>query len=209
MVAQLAHRVRQILIARDFKPTEHVGPSDAPSPSSLRSDSRWLGSDFSPRFAAGREPTTREPRCAEPRATIVVGKIDAAGRPVRQIELCTRHARVVVARRACALPRNPRSARLALTADLQSLAGIESEFNAVNMRRAAVLAEIGDELALASRNHVEWGKSDCQLRMGGLRVIPCFLALSFNCNCVAESLSFHFKPETRGLIRPLPPLENA
>jgi hypothetical protein len=40
----------------------------------------------------------RAPRCAETRATIVLRKIDAAGRPVRQIELCTRHAKVVVAR---------------------------------------------------------------------------------------------------------------
>lgn len=40
----------------------------------------------------------RAPRCAERRAPIVLRKIDAAGRPVRQIELCARHARVVVDR---------------------------------------------------------------------------------------------------------------
>lgn len=40
----------------------------------------------------------RAPRCAERRATIVLRKIDAAGRPVRQIELCERHAQVVIAR---------------------------------------------------------------------------------------------------------------
>jgi hypothetical protein len=44
----------------------------------------------------------RAPRCARNRATIVLRKIDAAGRPVRQIELCDRHAQVVIAReRAC------------------------------------------------------------------------------------------------------------
>jgi hypothetical protein len=32
------------------------------------------------------------------RATIVLRKIDAAGRPVRQIELCDRHAEAVIAR---------------------------------------------------------------------------------------------------------------
>jgi hypothetical protein len=31
-------------------------------------------------------------------ATVVLRKIDAAGRPVRQIELCERHAQVVIAR---------------------------------------------------------------------------------------------------------------
>jgi hypothetical protein len=40
----------------------------------------------------------RAPRCAEGRATIVLRKIDAAGRPVRQIELCDRHAEAVIAR---------------------------------------------------------------------------------------------------------------
>lgn len=40
----------------------------------------------------------RAPRCATSRATIVLRKIDAAGRPVRQIELCDRHAKVVIAR---------------------------------------------------------------------------------------------------------------
>ena len=40
----------------------------------------------------------RAPRCSMSRATIVLRKIDAAGRPVRQIELCDRHARVVIAR---------------------------------------------------------------------------------------------------------------
>jgi hypothetical protein len=39
----------------------------------------------------------RAPRCAQNRATIV-RKIDAAGRPVRQIELCERHAEAVIAR---------------------------------------------------------------------------------------------------------------
>ena len=32
------------------------------------------------------------------RATIVLEKIDAAGRPVRQIELCDRHAEAMIAR---------------------------------------------------------------------------------------------------------------
>jgi len=40
----------------------------------------------------------RAPRCAAGRATIVLRKIDAAGRPVRQIELCDRHAEAVIAR---------------------------------------------------------------------------------------------------------------
>jgi hypothetical protein len=40
----------------------------------------------------------RAPRCSVRRATIVLRKIDAAGRPVRQIELCDRHAEAVVAR---------------------------------------------------------------------------------------------------------------
>jgi hypothetical protein len=40
----------------------------------------------------------RAPRCTQTRATIVLRKIDSAGRPVRQIELCYRHAQVVIAR---------------------------------------------------------------------------------------------------------------
>ncbi len=40
----------------------------------------------------------RAPRCARSRATIVLRKIDAAGPPVRQIELCDRHAEAVIAR---------------------------------------------------------------------------------------------------------------
>jgi len=40
----------------------------------------------------------RAPRCATSRATIALRKIDAAGRPVRRIELCDRHADAVIAR---------------------------------------------------------------------------------------------------------------
>jgi hypothetical protein len=40
----------------------------------------------------------RAPRCAVQRATIVLRKLDAAGRPLRQIELCDRHSDVVIAR---------------------------------------------------------------------------------------------------------------
>jgi len=38
------------------------------------------------------------PSCAAQRATIVLRKLDAAGTPVRQIELCDRHADVAIAR---------------------------------------------------------------------------------------------------------------
>ncbi len=38
------------------------------------------------------------PRCARNRAMRVLRKIDAAGRPLRQIELCGRHAEAVIAR---------------------------------------------------------------------------------------------------------------
>jgi hypothetical protein len=41
---------------------------------------------------------SRTPRCAARRATIVLRKLDAAGRPLRQIELCDRHAETVIAR---------------------------------------------------------------------------------------------------------------
>jgi hypothetical protein len=37
-------------------------------------------------------------RCDRNRATIVLRKLDAAGRPVRQIELCDRHAEIVTVR---------------------------------------------------------------------------------------------------------------
>ena len=40
----------------------------------------------------------RAPRCAQSRATIVLRKIDIAGRPIRQMELCVRHAQIVLAR---------------------------------------------------------------------------------------------------------------
>jgi len=37
-------------------------------------------------------------RCSASRATTNLRKVDAAGRPVRQIELCDRHAEIVIAR---------------------------------------------------------------------------------------------------------------
>jgi len=40
----------------------------------------------------------RAPRCATSYTTIVLRKIDAAGRPVRQIELCDIHAEIMIAR---------------------------------------------------------------------------------------------------------------
>jgi hypothetical protein len=55
-------------------------------------------------FKSGACASSRAPRCATGRATIVLRKLDAAGRPVRQIELCDRHAEMVIAReRACGL----------------------------------------------------------------------------------------------------------
>lgn len=40
----------------------------------------------------------RAARCGRTRAIILLRKIDAAGRPVRQIEFCDRHATVMIAR---------------------------------------------------------------------------------------------------------------
>jgi hypothetical protein len=63
-----------------------------------------LEPDFNPAATAvqigrcGYQCPCRAPRCAVRRATIVLRKLDAAGRPVRQIELCDRHADVVIAR---------------------------------------------------------------------------------------------------------------
>jgi hypothetical protein len=63
-----------------------------------------LNPDFDPAPTAvqigrcGYPCPCRAPRCTQTRATMVLRKIDAAGRPVRQIELCTRHAQVAVAR---------------------------------------------------------------------------------------------------------------
>lgn len=63
-----------------------------------------LQPDFDPRPTAvqigrcGYLSPCRAPRCAASHATIVLRKIDAAGRPVRQIELCDRHAEAVITR---------------------------------------------------------------------------------------------------------------
>ena len=63
-----------------------------------------LAPDFNPEATAiqigrcGYLCPCRAPRCARDRATIVLRKLDAAGRPVRQIELCDRHADIVIAR---------------------------------------------------------------------------------------------------------------
>jgi hypothetical protein len=63
-----------------------------------------LEPDFDPAPAAiqiGRcryPAPCRAPRCAASHATIVLRKIDAANSPVRQIELCERHADAVIAR---------------------------------------------------------------------------------------------------------------
>ena len=62
-----------------------------------------LEPDFNPAAAAvqighcGYLCPCRAPRCAGHRATIVLRKLDAAGRPIRQIEL-DRHADAVIAR---------------------------------------------------------------------------------------------------------------
>jgi hypothetical protein len=67
-------------------------------------DETMLEPDFDPLPTAvqigrcGYACPRRAPRCAKRRATIVLRKIDAAGRPVRQIELCERHALIVIAR---------------------------------------------------------------------------------------------------------------
>lgn len=63
-----------------------------------------LAPDFDPQPTAvqigrrGYAIPCRAPRCLTNRATIVLRKIDAAGRLVRQIELCERHAELVIAR---------------------------------------------------------------------------------------------------------------
>jgi len=57
-----------------------------------------LEPDFNPAPTAvqigrcGYPSQCRAPRCEASRAAIVLRKIHAAGRPVRQIELCSRHA---------------------------------------------------------------------------------------------------------------------
>jgi hypothetical protein len=48
--------------------------------------------------ASSRYARQVTPRRAQTRATIVLRKIDAAGRPVRQVELSDQHAQVVVDR---------------------------------------------------------------------------------------------------------------
>ncbi len=40
----------------------------------------------------------RATRCRPLRATVILRKLDAAGRPIRQIELCDAHAAVVLKR---------------------------------------------------------------------------------------------------------------
>jgi hypothetical protein len=63
-----------------------------------------LEPDFNPEPTAiqiwrcGYLAPCRAPRCPTSRATIVLRQIDASGRPVRQIELCDRHAEIVIAR---------------------------------------------------------------------------------------------------------------
>jgi hypothetical protein len=63
-----------------------------------------LEPDFNPEATAvqigrcGYPCSCRAPRRPGARATVVLRKVDAAGRPVRQIELGNRHAEVVIAR---------------------------------------------------------------------------------------------------------------
>jgi len=63
-----------------------------------------LEPDFDPAPTAvqigrcGYPALCRVQRCRVRRATTVLRKIDAAGRPIRQIELCDRHAEAVVTR---------------------------------------------------------------------------------------------------------------
>ena len=40
----------------------------------------------------------RAPKCRPLRATVILRKLDAAGRPLRQIELCDAHGDLVIAR---------------------------------------------------------------------------------------------------------------
>ncbi len=67
-------------------------------------DEAMLEPDFNPAPTAvqigrcGYSAPCRAPRCTAGRATVVLRKIDAAGRPVRQIELCYRRAEGVITR---------------------------------------------------------------------------------------------------------------
>jgi hypothetical protein len=78
-----------------------------------------LEPDFDPQptavriYRCGYVSRCKKRRCPE-RATLVAEKIDSAGRHVRQIELCDRHAQVVIARERGARLRDIRSSRFAL-----------------------------------------------------------------------------------------------
>jgi len=68
---------------------------------------------------------------------VVAEKVDGAGRHVRQIELCERHAQVVIARER-ARPRDSGPPRLAVTA---SADGVVENPQVMKPRHAAALAQ--------------------------------------------------------------------
>jgi hypothetical protein len=72
------------------------------------------------------------------RATIVLRKIDATGRPVRQIVLFDRHAEAVIARE-CKRIRDSRSSRWAL---ISSANGVVEDAEMTKPRHAAVPSQI-------------------------------------------------------------------
>ena len=63
-----------------------------------------LDPDFNPEpasvrvYRCGYSSQCRAPRCRPLPATVILRKLDAAGRPIRQIELCDAHAEVVIGR---------------------------------------------------------------------------------------------------------------
>jgi hypothetical protein len=73
------------------------------------------------------------PRCPA-RASIVLEKVDNAGRHVRQIELCDGHSQIVIERERARGLRDIRSSRLAL-----------EENGPARVRFASPFAELGEE----------------------------------------------------------------
>ena len=89
--------------AGEFIDSNLDGGAKAPGERNRDRDEMMLEPDFDPVPTAvqigrcGYPAHCRAPRCPVSRATILLRKIDAAGRPVRQIELCDRHAAAVIA----------------------------------------------------------------------------------------------------------------
>src|SRR5258708_434510 len=69
-----------------YNPRLCSSPTSTPEPASVRV------------YRCAYSAPCRAPRCRPQPATLILRKLDAAGRPLKQVELCDAHSKIVITR---------------------------------------------------------------------------------------------------------------